>query len=61
MGHADDLEAIPEFAIGGLQERLFEASGVGVRQVDANHGGCLGEGEVGLAVPFYVQKASASL
>ena len=39
MGQADDLEAIEEVAVGGQSEGLFEALGLGVGQLDADHGG----------------------
>ena len=38
VGQPDDLEAVAELAVGGLAEGLFEASGLGVGQLDADHG-----------------------
>jgi hypothetical protein len=37
LGQPDDLETVPESAVGGLEEGLFEASGLGVDQMDADH------------------------
>ena len=52
VGQPDDLEAVAELAVGGLAEGLFEASGLGVGQLDADHGrvGCWSEGA---ASPLY--------
>ena len=61
MGQPDDLEAIMELAIGRLEEGLFEASGVGVGQLDADHGGTVLEEEFGSSPPSTNQKASAGL
>ena len=43
VGQPDDLEAVAELAVGGLEEGLFEASGLGVGQLDADHGGARSE------------------
>ena len=39
VGQADDLEAVVEFAVGCLEEGPFEAVGLPVGAVDADHGG----------------------
>jgi hypothetical protein len=38
VGRPDDLEAIQVLAIGSLTERLFEAVGLALGQIDADHG-----------------------
>ena len=38
VGQPDDLEPVQELAVGGLAEGPFEASGLGVGQLDADHG-----------------------
>jgi hypothetical protein len=39
VGQADDLEAVEELAVGGPTERPFKASGLGVGELNADHGG----------------------
>ena len=41
VGHQDDLEAVPEFAVLGGAEEGVEAFGLGRRQLNADHGGFL--------------------
>jgi hypothetical protein len=43
VGQPHDLEAVPELAVGGLEEGLFEASGLGVGQSDADHDAAMEE------------------
>jgi hypothetical protein len=38
VGESDDLEAVTELVVGGLEEGLFEAVGLPVREQDADHG-----------------------
>ena len=60
MGHADDLEAIPDLAVSRLQERLFESSGLDVVELDADHGEKSKE-ESGRTPPPTNRTASAGL
>jgi hypothetical protein len=38
VGQSDDLEAVMELAVGRLEKGLFEAVGLLVGEVDADHG-----------------------
>ena len=38
VGQADDLEAVAEFAVGGLAECLLECLDLGFGELDADHG-----------------------
>jgi hypothetical protein len=61
VGQPDDLEAVPELAVGGLEERLFEAAGVPVREVDADHGREEAPGGIGGSPLSTNQTTSAGL
>ena len=60
VGHADDLEAVPDLAVSGLEERLFEATGLDVVELDADHG-AKSKGEFGRTLPSTNRTASAGL
>ena len=60
VGQPDDLEAVTELAVSGLEEGLFEASGLGVGQLDADHDASMEE-VVGLPPLSTNRKASAGL
>ena len=60
LGHADDLKAIPDLAAGRLEDRLFEASGLGVVGLDADHGR-KSEEESGRTPPSTNRTASSGL
>src|SRR3954447_19484455 len=51
MGEPDDLEPVTGLAVGGLEEGLLEASGLGVGQLDADHDGATSREESGLPPP----------
>ena len=52
-GQPDDLEAVPVFAVGGLAEGQFEALGLGLGELDADHGRCGVSGSSGCTSPLY--------
>jgi hypothetical protein len=59
VGEPDDLGSVAELAVGRLEEGLFQSSGIGVGQFDANHGGARYEGRIWFDSSFYERKASA--
>jgi hypothetical protein len=60
VGQADDLEPVEELTVGGLAEGPFEALGLGVGQLDADHGRGRME-EIGSPPPSTNRTASAGL
>jgi hypothetical protein len=61
MGQPDDPEPVTELAVSGLEEGLFEASGLGVGQSDADHDAAMEVEEIGSPPPSTNLKASAVL
>lgn len=60
VGRPDDVEPVEVLAVGGLSEGLLEAFGLGVAQLDADHGSQRME-EVGSPPPSTNRTASAGL
>jgi hypothetical protein len=58
VGQSNDREEVPELAVGGLEEGLFEALGHGVGQSDADHHASM---EEVVGSPPTNRKASAGL
>lgn len=44
VGHKHDLESVPEFTVRSRAEQIFEAFGLGRRQLDADQSGPPTEG-----------------
>jgi hypothetical protein len=63
VSQSNDLEPIMERAVGRLRlgERLFEALGLGVRKLDANHGRGKSEEPVGVSLPSGGYQGAPSL
>ena len=59
VGHSDDLEAVPDLAVGGFEERSFEALSLQVVELDADHGA--NQGEARSNSPTTFRMASADL
>jgi len=55
VGHEDDPEAGAELAVGGLTERLFEAVGLSVGEMDADRGRAEFPSPVGVP-PLYMNE-----
>jgi hypothetical protein len=58
VGQSDDLEAVTEFAVCRLTERLFEAVGLTLGELDADHGGASSSGSVEVP-PLYTNRTAS--